>query len=313
MPVISSRPAVAETVAEVRRSVADARAGRRPVGLVPTMGALHEGHASLVRAAREWGGLVVVSVFVNPTQFGPNEDFARYPRTLDADLAVCREAGADIVFVPSAAEVYPPGFSTSVEVAGLSDVLEGAIRPGHFRGVATVVLKLFNMVGPDIAFFGEKDYQQQLVLRRMCRDLDSRVEIVTCPTVREPDGLAMSSRNRYLDADARRRAGSISAALFAARDRLRAGDTDLRDVTGEMGRSIEAAGLSVDYALAADPDSLEELTRPQDKTVLLVAARLGNVRLIDNLHVTLSTRSARHVKHPLTAALGRPSGQPPGR
>jgi pantoate--beta-alanine ligase len=240
----------------------------------------------LIEQARGRCGYVAVSVFVNPTQFGPNEDFTRYPRTLDADLAACREAGADLVFVPSKEEIYRPGSSTFVEVAGLSDRLEGAFRPGHFRGVATVVLKLFEIVRPDVAFFGAKDYQQQLVLRRMVGDLDVPVEIVTCSTVREPDGLAMSSRNRYLDPAQRGQARSISAALFAARDRLRAGELDLDAVTSEMTRIIEAAGLSIDYATAADPETLEELRTPQAKMVLLVAARLGNVRLIDNMEVS---------------------------
>lgn len=280
--------AVEETVAGVRPQVAAARNAGQAIGFVPTMGALHAGHVSLIEQARGRCGSVAVSIFVNPTQFGPNEDFTRYPRTLDADLAACREAGADLVFVPSKEEIYPAGSSTFVEVAGLSDRFEGAFRPGHFRGVATVVLKLFEIVRPDVAFFGAKDYQQQLILRRMVRDLDVPVEIVTCPTVREPDGLAMSSRNRYLDPEQREQARSISAALFAARDRLRTGEGDLDAVRSEMRRTIEAAGLSIDYATAADPETLEELRAPQAKMVLLVAARLGNVRLIDNMEVSVS-------------------------
>lgn len=284
----SSHLLIEETVAGVRRRVADARTAGASVGFVPTMGALHPGHVSLIEAAKARCGFVAVSNFVNPTQFGPNEDFTRYPRTIDADLAACRSAGADLVFLPTADEVYPPGSTTFVEVGGLSEVLEGAFRPGHFRGVATVVLKLFNMVGPDVAFFGSKDYQQQLLIRRMARDLDLPVEIVTCPTIREPDGLAMSSRNRYLDADQRERARSISAALFEAADRLRAGESDLTAVRSGIRQKIEAAGLTIDYATAARPDTLEELHTPSEALVLLVAARLGSVRLIDNVEVSLA-------------------------
>lgn len=290
-PLMSSastgRLAVEETIAGLRVRVAGARSEGANVGLVPTMGALHAGHVSLIETARARCGYVAVSIFVNPTQFGPNEDYGRYPRTLDADLAACRAAGADLVFIPSKEEVYPPGSTTFVDVGGLSEILEGAYRPGHFRGVATVVLKLFNMVGPDVAFFGAKDYQQQLVIRRMVRDLDVPVEIVTCPTVREPDGLAMSSRNRYLDAQQRERARSISSALFAARDRLRAGETDLKAVREGMRRTAEAAGLTIDYATVVDTETLEELSEPQPQTVLLAAARLGGLRLIDNVEVAL--------------------------
>jgi len=287
-PMLPSDLQVEETIAGIRRRVAQARAAGERVGFVPTMGALHAGHVSLIESAKAGCDFVAVSIFVNPTQFGPNEDFSRYPRTIDADLDACRAAGADLVFLPATVEVYPPESTTFVEVAGLSDVLEGAFRPGHFRGVATVVLKLFNMVRPDVAFFGSKDFQQQLVIRRMARDLDLPVEIVTCPTVREPDGLAMSSRNRYLGADQREQARSISAALFEASDRLRRGETDLNAVRAGMRRRIEAAGLTIDYATVARPDTLEELRSPADAMVLLVAARLGSVRLIDNVEVSLA-------------------------
>ena len=274
---------IVRTVAELRRC--RSQAAGRPVGFVPTMGALHAGHASLIRAAAEDGTHVVVSIFVNPTQFGPNEDLARYPRTLDADLTTCREAGASAVFVPDAAEMYPTGFNTRVEVAGVTETLEGAIRPGHFSGVATVVLKLLNMAQPDYAYFGAKDYQQQLLIKKMVADLNVPVTIVTRPTVREPDGLAMSSRNRYLSPEDRTRAVAISRALFAARDRLSQGETDLAAVRATMEQTIAAAGLGVDYAVIADADTLEELSAPRARMALLAAARLGAVRLIDNVVV----------------------------
>jgi pantoate--beta-alanine ligase len=203
--------AVVTTVAEARRAVAGARRRELTVGLVPTMGALHAGHVSLIRAARRRCGFVVVSVFVNPTQFGPNEDLSRYPRPFEQDVAACAGEGADLVFAPAPTEVYPPGFRTSVEVHEFQDVLCGASRPGHFRGVATVVLKLFNMVRPDVAFFGLKDAQQVRLLERMVADLNVPVEIVRCPTVREADGLALSSRNQYLDAGQRRAAVVLHA------------------------------------------------------------------------------------------------------
>ena len=281
---------VEETVAGVRCFVAAARTDGRSIGLVPTMGALHSGHISLIDAARRRCDCVAVSLFVNPTQFGPNEDYARYPRTLDADLDACRNAGVDFVFLPAKEELYPAGFATSVEVTGLSDRLEGAIRPGHFRGVATVVLKLFNIVAPDVAFFGAKDYQQQLVIRQMVHDLDLPVEIATCPTIREADGLALSSRNRYLDAGQRRQALSLSAALTAGCDRYLAGEDDVAGVNAVMRTTMESAGVAVDYAVTCDPVTLTELKGPQSRMVLLVAGRLGSTRLIDNLEVSLTSR-----------------------
>ena len=279
--------AVEETVAGIRSAVAAARRDGKRIAFVPTMGALHAGHTSLIEAARESADYVVVSIFVNPTQFGPNEDFSRYPRTIEADLTACRNAGANVVFLPSESEVYPPGSTTFVEVGGLSNTLEGAIRPGHFRGVATVVLKLFNMVGPDVAVFGAKDFQQQLLIRRMVADLDVPVEIATRPTIREADGLAMSSRNRYLNESDRRKATALSAALFEAARQLRARNSDVAGIKSEMRRTLEAAGLVVDYATVCDPQTLDELGAVQPHLVLLVAARLGAVRLIDNLEVTL--------------------------
>ena len=276
-----------ESVADVRQHVREARRRGLVVGCVPTMGALHAGHASLVEAARRECGYVVVTVFVNPTQFGPNEDFSRYPRMLEGDLALCRGAGANLMFHPDPAAMYPEGFQTTVEVAEVTCPLEGAHRPGHFRGVTTVVLKLLNIVQPDVAYFGLKDYQQQLVVRTMCRDLDLPVEIRPCETVREPDGLAMSNRNRYLSADERRRALSLSQALAGAREQLLAGETNVPAVREGMLARLRSAGADVDYATVADPETLEELNAPRPEMVALVAARVGATRLIDNMRISL--------------------------
>ena len=274
------------TIAEVREAVARARRDGRTIGLVPTMGALHAGHLRLVEEAKAASGLVVVSIFVNPTQFGPNEDFRHYPRTLDADLELCARGGAEVAFAPSVEEMYPHGpSSTFIEVPSLSDRLEGASRPGHFRGVATVVLKLFAIVGPDLAFFGAKDYQQLRVIRRMVADLNIPVEVRAVPTVREPDGLAMSSRNRYLDADGRRAAVVLSRALDRAVDAVRGGERDADRVRQILRRTIESEPLAgLDYAEVADADTLEPALEvgPGRRTVALIAARVGPARLIDN-------------------------------
>lgn len=284
-------PGVAKTVAGVRERVASARRTGQVIGLVPTMGALHAGHAKLVEECRKACGLVVVSIFVNPTQFGPNEDFQRYPRTLEADLEVCDRAGADLVFSPEPEEVYPGGTgeATFVEVPGLSSVLEGAIRPGHFRGVATVVLKLFSMVQPDLAFFGAKDYQQQAVIRRMVRDLNLPVEIRVVDTVREADGLAMSSRNRYLDPAQRQAAKVLSLALREAKNAVEGGEQDADVVRQIMASTIKYERMvNLDYAEVADSLTLEplRLISPGTLAVGLVAARFGTTRLIDNALLT---------------------------
>jgi pantoate--beta-alanine ligase len=277
---------ICRTIVEVRRAVALARLDGQSIGLVPTMGALHAGHLRLVEEARAASGLVVVSIFVNPTQFGPTEDFRRYPRTEEADLALCAQGGAAVVFAPTVEEVYPSGpSSTFVEVPGLSDRLEGASRPGHFRGVATVVLKLFHLVGPDLAFFGRKDYQQLQVIRRMVADLDLDLEIRGVETVREPDGLALSSRNRYLDADHRRAGVILSKALAAAADAVGAGERDADRVRQVLRESIESEALAaLDYAEVVDPDTLEPARSvgPGHPAVALIAARVGPARLIDN-------------------------------
>jgi pantoate--beta-alanine ligase len=290
--VRSTRPAVAETVADLRR-LRDALPG--PVALVPTMGALHEGHRTLVRAARERAGSVVVSVFVNPTQFGPGEDFDRYPRTWDADLAALAEEGADVVFHPQVDEVYPAGaVGVTIAPGPLGGVLEGAVRPGHFAGVLTVVAKLFGLVRPDLAVFGEKDYQQLTLIRAMARELALGVEVVGVPTVREDDGLALSSRNRYLSPEQRATAVALSRALHAG---AAAGPWGADAVLAAAHAVLAAApGLALDYLELTDPDlGPAPATGPAR---LLVAARAGSTRLIDNVAVTLA--------HPT-----RPTGEPP--
>jgi pantoate--beta-alanine ligase len=260
------------------------RAGRR-IGLVPTMGNLHAGHYSLVRLARERADVVVASVFVNPTQFGPNEDFARYPRTPEADAAGLAAEGCDVLFLPAVDALYPYGAERSVRVSvpELSQVLEGAIRPGHFDGVATVVAKLFNLTQPDVAVFGQKDYQQLLVIRRLVRDLGYPIEIVAAPIVREANGLAMSSRNQYLDDAQRAGAGVIYATLKAMRDEARAG-APLGEVEARARAALERGGLVPDYAVVrAAADLGEPPPERRDGLIGLIAARLGPTRLIDNL------------------------------
>jgi pantoate--beta-alanine ligase len=278
------------TVTDTRRAVAAARGRGQVVGLVPTMGALHEGHASLIRLARRECGYVVVSVFVNPTQFGPREDFDRYPRTLPDDLAVCEREGADLVFAPDRATVYAPGYCTFVEVEGLQDLLEGRSRPGHFRGVATVVLKLFNMVGPDRAYFGQKDAQQVRVVRQMVRDLDVPVEVVVGPTVREPDGLALSSRNRYLEPAQRRHAVALSQALHDVRRRVTAGDRDAAALRQALADRIAATpGAVLDYAEVVDANTLRPVDHLTGPALALLAVKFGDTRLIDNVELPAPT------------------------
>ena len=274
-------PAVAEDVAALRRLC---EALPRPVALVPTMGALHEGHRALVRAARRHAASVVVSVFVNPTQFGPGEDFDRYPRTWDADLAALAEEGADLVFHPGVDVVYPPGsLGVTVDPGPLGRVLEGAVRPGHFAGVLTVVAKLFGMVRPEVAVFGEKDYQQLTLIRAMARELALGVEVVGVPTVREDDGMALSSRNRYLTPQLRSAAAAISAALRAGAEAgPRGADAVLATAREVLAGTPE---LVPDYLELADPDLGPAPAAGAAR--LLVAARAGTTRLLDNLHVDL--------------------------
>jgi pantoate--beta-alanine ligase len=264
------------------------RASRRQVGmlgLVPTMGYLHEGHLTLVRQAKQECGTAAVSIFVNPTQFGPKEDFSRYPRDLDRDLQLLKAAGADLVFVPGVAEMYPEDYGTYVDVEGVTEMLEGAVRPGHFRGVATVVCKLLNIVQAERAYFGQKDAQQTVVIRRMARDLNIPTEIVIAPTVREPDGLAMSSRNVYLSPENRAAAVVLSRALEAARQQYAAGERSAEALRQTMRAMLDAEPLAeTQYVSAADPLTLKELDRVDERGVLLsMAVRFGATRLIDNL------------------------------
>jgi pantoate--beta-alanine ligase len=271
------------TVADVRAAVRDARSQGASVGLVPTMGALHDGHLSLIRRARGENGLVVVSLFVNPTQFGPNEDLASYPRDEARDSELAAAAGADILFAPPVDEVYPRGFSTTIHIAGITDVLDGAHRGAHhFDGVATVVTKLFQMVAPDAAYFGQKDAQQVLVIRRLVRDLDMPVRIVACPIVREPDGLAMSSRNVYLDPAAREQAAALNRALEAAEAVVRSGETGADAVIAAAREVLARAGIEPEYLELRSPDDLAELDHVDGGALLAVAAQVGKARLIDN-------------------------------
>ncbi len=275
---------IAKTIAEVRAAVAKLRGDRKCIGLVPTMGALHEGHLSLVRAARAHCSAVVVTIFVNPTQFGPKEDFAKYPRTFDADCALLEKEAVDVVFAPEAAEIYPPGASTVVDVAGISDRLDGQSRPGHFVGVATVVAKLFNIVQPNHAFFGQKDAAQVAVLRRMVRDLHFDLELIVCPIVREPDGLAMSSRNRYLSPEQRQQALVLHRALRRVEAEVAAGVVESQPLI-DAGLAVLAdePEIRVDYFSIVDPDTLEDVPDVTAGALVAVAAAVGPARLIDNV------------------------------
>jgi pantoate--beta-alanine ligase len=278
------RLSVVTTIDAVRQAVMRARSAGRLVGLVPTMGALHAGHLSLIQAARAETDYVVVTVFVNPTQFGPLEDLTRYPRPLERDLELCEREGTDLVFVPETATIYPPGFCTHVEVHGLQDVLEGAFRPGHFRGVCTIVLKLFNIVQPDVAYFGQKDAQQARIVQQMVHDLNVPVRLRICPTVREADGLALSSRNQYLSPDERRQAVVLSQALEEARARVERGERSADALVRAMRRRIESApGAVVDYVAVVDAGSLQPVERLQGSVLIATAVKFGTTRLIDNV------------------------------
>ncbi len=280
---------IAPTIASVRDAVAHARHAGKSIGFVPTMGALHAGHAELIRRAKAETGFVVVSIFVNPTQFGPNEDLARYPRTLEADRIVATEAGADLIFTPTVQEMYPPGALTFVEVPHLDAVLCGPRRPGHFRGVCTVVLKLFHIVQPNVAVFGQKDAQQSIILIKMVRDLDLPVRMVIAPTVREPDGLAMSSRNRYLNETERAMAPHISMALRMVHDRVQAGERDVAKLEASLLTALEAIpGARVDYANILDATMLAPMTTLDRPALAAVALFLGQTRLIDNVMLNAS-------------------------
>lgn len=277
---MNSKMMIVSTLEELRsaRAMLD-----EPVGLVPTMGYLHEGHLSLVKRAKDECASVVVSIFVNPTQFGPNEDLAAYPRDMERDLRLLEPLGVDLTWIPTPEVMYPQGYQTWVQVEGLTEPLEGAMRPGHFRGVTTVVAKLFNGVQPAKAYFGQKDAQQVAVIRRMARDLNFPLEVVVCPTVREPDGLAMSSRNAYLDPGQRKAATVLSRALTTAKDAYEAGERDAEKLRILMRETIDEEPLArVQYVSCADYDTLQELDTITGKALLSMAVFVGKTRLIDN-------------------------------
>jgi pantoate--beta-alanine ligase len=273
------------TIRGLREALAPERTAGRSIGLVPTMGSFHEGHLSLVRRAREACDVVVVSLFVNPTQFRPTEDLDAYPRDEARDRALAEAEGVDLLFAPPVREVYPEGFDTTVTVGGLTSVLDGdpARRgPGHFAGVATVVTKLFNMVAPDVAYFGQKDAQQALIVRKLARDLDIPVRIEVCPIVRDPDGLALSSRNAYLSADERERALALSRALRAAERAVAGGAFEAGAVLAAARAELDEAGIEPEYLELRSTEDLSEVERVNGSTLLAVAARVGRARLIDN-------------------------------
>lgn len=269
----------------LRDLVREARALAQSISFVPTMGALHEGHLSLVRLARRECPFVVVSIFVNPLQFAPGEDLARYPRREPDDLAALERERVDAVYLPAGEDLYPPGFSTAVEVGGVSEGGESAARPGHFRGVATVVAKLFLQVAPDVTVFGQKDLQQVAVVRRMIRDLDFPIRLVVGETVREPDGLAMSSRNAYLSPRQRRLAAAFPRTLFEVRDDARRVERDAAKVAAVVRRKLEDAGLAVDYVDVIDPDTMSPVRQAASGAALAAAVRVGSTRLIDNVRL----------------------------
>jgi pantoate--beta-alanine ligase len=275
---------ITTTIAETRAALCELRHEKRTVGLVPTMGALHTGHLALVRAARAGCDAVAVSIFVNPTQFGPNEDFTRYPRTWEADCTLLEQEHVDLLFAPSAAEMYPDGASTFIEVAGVSDRLDGVSRPGHFRGVATVVAKLFQIIEPDKAYFGQKDAAQVAVLRRMVRDLNFKLEFVVCPIVRDPDGLALSSRNQYLSPEERKQALVLSRALRQVEVKAAQGITDSSKLI-RAARVVlaEEPPVRIDYCKIVEPDTLEDIADIGAGALVAIAAFVGTTRLIDNV------------------------------
>jgi pantoate--beta-alanine ligase len=274
------------TLSDLRAAVAAFRAEGARVAFVPTMGALHAGHLALVDTAKRAGTKVVASIFVNPKQFGPNEDLARYPRREAADSRLLVEAGCDLLWLPPVEVMYPDGFATSISVSGVTEGLDGAARPGHFDGVATVVAKLFNQVGPDAAYFGEKDYQQLQVIRRLVADLDFPIEIVGVPTQRDDDGLALSSRNIYLDEEERAKAIALPRALGVAARAIARG-VPAEEAIGEAQNSLVAAGFVVDYVAVVDAETLAEAPAPDRPLRLLAAARMGQTRLIDNVAIVL--------------------------
>jgi pantoate--beta-alanine ligase len=282
---------IATTIAEIRKYVAQARAAGKTIGFVPTMGALHAGHGSLIEAAARRCDCVVVSIFVNPTQFGPGEDFEKYPRPFEKDALLCERCGGHAIFAPSADEMYPRKNLTWVTVDKLTEPLCGQSRPGHFRGVTTVCTKLFNIVGADVAFFGQKDAQQATVIRRMAADLNMPLEIVVCPTLREPDGFAMSSRNQYLSPQERSQAPVIYRALQRCAELIATGQQNAARIIEEMGKTLgQVPALRIEYVSIVDAESLEPCDPVRGRVLVAVAGRLGSTRLIDNIMVDTTAR-----------------------
>jgi len=275
---------VARTIESVRRLVKAARIAGRKIGFVPTMGALHIGHISLIEAAKKNCDFVVVSIFVNPTQFGPNEDFTKYPRPIEADLNICRKAGVNLVFVPTPKAMYPGENLTWVNVEKISEPLCGKFRPGHFRGVATVCAKLFNIVLPDVAYFGQKDAQQAIVIKRMVADLNMPLKIVICPTVREKTGLAMSSRNQYLTPQQKKDAAYIYKSLQKCRQMIKQGGRDTKKIIAEMRKVLkQIPSVEIQYVSIVDAETLQNIDKVADKILVAVAVKVGSTRLIDNI------------------------------
>ena len=277
------------TVAEIKEIVNECRKGGKTIGLVPTMGYFHEGHLSLMREAGKNSDIQIVSIFVNPSQFGPGEDYKRYPRDLERDEKLAEAEGVDFLFVPEVPEMYPPGYSTFVEVDGLSDGMCGRSRPGHFRGVATVVTKLFNLIRPDVAYFGQKDAQQAVIIKRMVADLNMDTEIKVLPVVREKDGLAMSSRNEYLSSEERKSATVLYRALLKGRDEIIAGEKSVSEIKKKVSEIIESEKPArIDYVAIVDPETLNEKLTVDGPALIAVAVWIGKTRLIDNIVVANS-------------------------
>ena len=275
---------IVETIEKTRKIIAKAKSAGKKIGFVPTMGALHEGHFSLIRAAKSQTVFVVVSIFVNPTQFGPGEDLDKYPRPFDADVKACKNLGVDVVFAPTVAEIYPQKNLTWVNIEKLTEPLCGKSRPGHFRGVATVCAKLFNIVQPDVVFLGQKDAQQTIVLQQMVADLNMPLKIIVCPTVREADGLAASSRNKYLNAEQRKDAALVYAALQEAELFIKAGRRKSSELVGEMEKILKISRqIKIDYINIVDAQTLDGLDEVKGKVLIALAVKIGSTRLIDNI------------------------------
>jgi len=280
---------VAKTIESVRNLVKAARSKGKKIGFVPTMGALHIGHISLIEAAVKKCDFVVVSIFVNPTQFGPGEDLEKYPRPLEADLEICRNTGVDVVFAPTTKQMYPQENLTWVNVEKLTEQLCGQFRPVHFRGVTTVCAKLFSIVAPDVAFFGQKDAQQAIVIKRMVADLNMPLEIIVCPTVREPDGLAISSRNQYLTEQEKKDATYVYKSLQKCQEMIKAGVTEIQEIITQMRNILnQIPSAKIEYISIVDADTLQSIDQVEGKVLAAVAVKIGSARLIDNIVVDVS-------------------------